>query len=54
MLKSRTVWGVIFLFLLGGFEKIVGFMPTELYLLITAILAAATAYFRVKPKQAFK
>ena len=51
--KSRNVWSIIIMFLVGGFEAITGSIPGPIFGVIMAILGAAGIYFRVNPKQQF-
>jgi len=49
--KSRTVWMVVILFLIGGFEAITNFIPGSILTIVMAVLSALAIYFRVNPKQ---
>ncbi len=49
-LKSRTIWTVVLLFLLGGLGNIEGFMSNDIYTLLSGVLTVLVIYFRSHPK----
>ena len=51
--KSRTVWSVIILFAMNGFDSVKQFITPEWIQFINALLGLAIVYFRVYPKQEF-
>ncbi len=53
ILKSRTVWTVIALFLINGVTGIRELIPPTLLPVIDGILGIAVIYFRVKPRVNF-
>ncbi len=52
-LKSRTVWVIIFSFLLAGFEGVRDFVPVAYQTPLFGLLGLLGAYFRVNPKVDF-
>ena len=48
--KSRTVWTVVVLFLLGGIKQMSDFLPNDVYTLLQGILTAMVIYFRANPR----
>lgn len=52
-LKSRTVWTLIVIFLLGGFQAITNYLPQDLYIFITGGLTLIAGYFKLTPSQKY-
>lgn len=52
-IKSRTVWTVIVMFVLGGIQNISQFITPELFVLIETILSGLVIYFKLKPSQSY-
>lgn len=50
ILKSRTFWTGVLMFLLGGVQAIEGSMDTEVFILVQGILALFVGYFRANPR----
>lgn len=50
-LKSRTVWTVIVMFLIGGVNAVASFIPAGLETPVMGALALLAAYFKVTPSQ---
>ena len=53
LLRSRTFWTVIVMFLLGGLQAVSQFMPNELYAFINTILLGLAGYFKLNPSQKY-
>lgn len=53
LLKSRTFWTIVVLFLTGGFQAITNYLPAEVYLFITGGLALLASYFKISPSQKY-
>lgn len=51
VLKSRTVWTVVVLFLLGGVNSVKGYFPPTYYTLMSGILSAFAIFFRADARQ---
>jgi len=51
ILKSRTVWTIVILFVINGVEGIREFIPADALPLIDGVLSILAVYFRIKPKQ---
>lgn len=49
-LKSRTVWSIVILFLVSGFNGIQAILPAGSLELIQGILTLLAIYFRVNPR----
>lgn len=54
ILKSRTIWMGVLMFILGGVQAINEFMPEELFVFVQGVLALGVAYFRVNARVVFK
>ena len=46
-LKSRTIWTLVFIFVLNGFQAIQGSIPPEIAIVVNAVLTALAMYFRI-------
>jgi len=51
IVKSRTVWVVVVMFLVGGVEAISGFIPGGFLPLVEGALGVLAIYFKVNPSQ---
>lgn len=51
ILKSKTVWVIVFMFVMGGFQAIEGVMSPDIYLFINAGLSALAIHFKLNPSQ---
>lgn len=51
ILKSRTVWTVIAMFVVGGLNAIVPVLPADLQTGLMALLGIAATYFHINPSQ---
>ncbi len=49
-LKSRTVWTIVAMFIIGGVNSVHDIIPSGLVVYIDALLGAMAIYFRVNPK----
>ncbi len=49
-LKSRTVWTIVVMFIIGGVNSIHDIIPANLVTIIDGALGALAIYFRVNPK----
>ena len=54
ILKSRTVWTVFAMFLVGGIQAVSALLPTEGQTLVLAVLSIVAGYFHVNPSQDYK
>ena len=50
-LKSRTVWTVALMFLIGGTEAIADVLPDTVETFILFVLGTLAAFFKVNPSQ---
>lgn len=50
-LKSRTVWTIIALFVINGFQGISSLVPPAALDTINAILGVVAIYFKINPSQ---
>ena len=50
-LKSRTVWTVAIMFLIGGTEAIAGLVPDSYTSPILFVLGLLATYFKLRPSQ---
>jgi hypothetical protein len=53
LLKSRTVWTVVAMFVIGGLNAIIPVIPADLQTGLMAVLGIAAAYFHVNPSQTY-
>lgn len=51
ILKSRTVWTVFAMFLIGGVQAVSAFIPVPFQSFVEGILGLAAVYFHVNPSQ---
>ena len=51
ILKSRTFWTIVVLFLVSGVTAIKAFIPTSLQPVVDLVLSALAVYFHVNPSQ---
>lgn len=49
-LRSRTVWTVVALFVVGGFESVQNLLPADAVKPLEVVLTLLAGYFRVNPK----
>jgi hypothetical protein len=52
-IKSRTIWTLIAMFILGGVQNISGFIGQEMFVLVEGILLLLTGYFKLNPSQTY-
>ena len=53
IIKSRTTWTIVLIFILGGFQAVSDLMPTNLFVLINGLLSAIAVYFKLNPSQKY-
>jgi hypothetical protein len=53
MLKSRTVWTIAAMFVIGGIQNVTQFMPADLAHFVTGTIAVAAIYFKLNPSQEY-
>ena len=52
-LRSRTVWTIIALFIIGGFHNITGYIPESLMPYLNSILGLMAIYYKISPSQQY-
>lgn len=52
-LRSRTVWTVALMFVVGGTNAIVGLVPADITSWILGALGALAVYFKLSPSQKY-
>ena len=52
-LKSRTVWTIAVMFLIGGVEAISTFIPEGLSTVLLGALGLLATYFKLNPSQEY-
>jgi len=52
-IKSRTVWTIIIMFVIGGIQAIEPFMSPQVFAFINGALSLVAVHFRISPKQDF-
>lgn len=53
ILKSRTFWTIVVMFLIGGFEAISGLIPDVFVTPALGILGILATYFKLNPSQEY-
>ncbi len=53
LLKSRTFWTLVAIFVIGGGNALVPVLPPAVQALAVAFLGALAAYFHVNPSQQY-
>jgi hypothetical protein len=53
LLKSRTVWTVFLMFVVGGVNAITQFLPPEIQSTAMAVLSGLAVYFHTNPSQTY-
>jgi hypothetical protein len=53
VLKSRTFWTIVIMFLLGGLQAITDYLPEGLFIFIQGGLTLLATYFKVNPSQKY-
>jgi hypothetical protein len=46
-IQSRTIWTIVLMFLIGGFQAVQSFFSPEAYIFINGILSLLAGYFRL-------
>jgi len=54
ILRSRTVWTILAMFVIGGLEAINPFIPQDAYIVLQGGLSLLAVYFRINPSQKYK
>lgn len=53
VIKSRTVWVIVVMFLIGGVEAISEFIPESVHTPVMLFLGALATYFKLNPSQRY-
>jgi hypothetical protein len=53
ILKSRTFWTVVAMFIVGGVNAIAHVLPADLQTVVMGALSLATMYFHINPSQSY-
>lgn len=51
ILKSRTFWTIVAMFIIGGVNAIVPVLPADVQTIAMAVLGIAATYFHINPSQ---
>jgi hypothetical protein len=51
ILKSRTFWTVVAMFVIGGTNAVSSFIPTGLEPVVMLVLGGLATYFHINPSQ---
>lgn len=51
--KSRTVWTVVAMFLVGGVSAVQSFIPVQYTGLVEGVLGLLAMYFHINPSQEY-
>lgn len=54
ILKSRTFWTLVAMFIVGGTNAIVAYLPAGLEPVVMAALGVLATYFHITPSQNYK
>ena len=52
-LKSRTVWTIVLMFVIGGIEAISSFIPEAVVTPLLGFLGFLAVYFKLNPSQRY-
>lgn len=53
ILKSRTVWTVVALFIIGGTNAVSSYIPSGLEPIVMGALSLLAVYFKLNPSQKY-
>lgn len=53
LMKSRTVWVIVLMFVVGGTNAVAEFIPDQMESVIMGFLALLAAYFKLNPSQKY-
>lgn len=53
IIKSRTTWTIILMFIVGGIDAVSGFIPEGTKELIMGQLSLLAVYFKINPSQKY-
>jgi hypothetical protein len=53
ILKSRTIWTLVFMFVFNGFAAISGQLDPQVVTLINVLLTTLAGYFKLTPSQSY-
>ena len=53
ILKSRTFWTIVLLFIVSGVTAVKAFIPTSIQPVVDLVLSALAVYFHVNPSQSY-
>lgn len=51
IIKSRTFWTIVAMFIIGGINAVVPFMPADVQTLVMGGLSILAGYFHFNPSQ---
>ncbi len=54
VLKSRTFWTLVVIFIINGFNGIHNSLPTSIIMPLDAVLGLLATYFHINPSQDYK
>ena len=49
--RSRTVWTIVLMFIVGGFQAIEGTLNPQIFMFVQAGLSFLAVHFRMSPSQ---
>lgn len=52
-LRSRTVWTIIIMFIIGGTEAVTGLIPESVTAPVLFVLGLLATYFKLSPSQRY-
>lgn len=53
MIKSRTFWTIVFMFVVGGLNQTTQFLSPEAATTLTGLLGILATYFHLNPSQQY-
>lgn len=53
ILKSRTTWTIVLMFVIGGIDAITQFLPAEIKDMLLGFLGLLAVYFKINPSQKY-
>lgn len=53
ILKSRTIWTLVVIAVVGAIQALQPFMQPEIYVFVNGVLLALAGYYKLSPRQTY-
>lgn len=53
LMKSRTFWTIVFMFVFNGYQAVAGFFTPEVNVVVNGVLSLLATYFKISPSQRY-